>query len=359
MSIDVPLGYGYVNALSEETGNDRPEWARDAPAVLSIAGWLLGLDGPFDSYSISDATGTTGRIDIDVAQGLAEALPQISGAERGGFIGRIPLPDLVATDTAEIEVLGHRDGKPVARLDLGYHRSPKLQPFPPSAAMVRASGNDQQRFWRATGIKTCNDFRRILAPHLNLDGVGRLLDWGCGSGRVTVHLIDQFPAAEVAGADIDTEAVDWAAESLEGRFTVCGQDPPLSFPDSHFDLVTAASVMTHLTRDHQERWLLEILRVLRPGGIFLATTHGEFAARWLFPDAAELERILEHGFHDDTRDAGLQHVASSEYYRSTYQTIEFNRRFWGRYFEVLEVVEGGMNNLQDVWVLRNNATPIL
>lgn len=114
-----------------------------------------------------------------------------------------------------------------------------------------------------------------------------MLDWGCGCGRVTAHFLADGRASKVDGVDIDGEATTWCAQAFPGgRFQQTGPYPPLPFPDSQFDLVIAYSVFTHLERDVQKTWLGEMRRVLSPGGLLLATVHGEFAALFSFPDRA-------------------------------------------------------------------------
>jgi trans-aconitate methyltransferase len=215
----------------------------------------------------------------------------------------------------------------------------------------------RQSFWRATGIKACHDLLRALTPHIDLDEVRRLLDWGCSAGRVTVHLIDRFPQAEVFGTDIDVEAVEWASRNLTGgRFTPCHRDPPLPYPDSYFDLVVAVSVFTHLTRAYQEQWLKELQRVTAANAIVVASTHGEPACRWMFHQPGEWEKRMLTGFSDEIQDNGLGPVASGDYYRGTFQTVAYTRELWGQYFDVIVHDEGGLSNLQDIYVLRKKAS---
>jgi SAM-dependent methyltransferase len=51
-------------------------------------------------------------------------------------------------------------------------------------------------------------------------------------------------------------------------------DPPLPFPAGTFGLAYAFSVFTHLPADQQRPWLLELVRVLRPGGYLVLSFHG-------------------------------------------------------------------------------------
>jgi SAM-dependent methyltransferase len=57
-------------------------------------------------------------------------------------------------------------------------------------------------------------------------------------------------------------------------FVVNDPEPPLSFAPETFDLVYALSVLTHI--DHNwAGWLLELHRVLVPGGLLVATIMSE------------------------------------------------------------------------------------
>jgi SAM-dependent methyltransferase len=138
----------------------------------------------------------------------------------------------------------------------------------------------------------------------------RVLDFGCGSGRVLRHFADEAHDAELWGCDIHADSVRWLQESLSPpfRFQLNGALPPLDQPDDSFDLVIALSVFTHLP-DSWAQWLCELHRVLKPGGLLLATFHGEGLWRWGIAgargvpfDPDRLGSHIEHygiGFHGD------------------------------------------------------------
>lgn len=104
----------------------------------------------------------------------------------------------------------------------------------------------------------------------------RVLDFGCGAGRVLRHFLDESATAELWGCDIDEPSVRWLESNLCPPLHVFrnGESPPLPRPDAYFDLVWALSVFPHLT-DQWSRWLLELHRVLKPDGLLLATYMGE------------------------------------------------------------------------------------
>jgi len=93
----------------------------------------------------------------------------------------------------------------------------------------------------------------------------RVLDLGCRDGALTLAYLD---GNEVVGVDADREALAEATKlGIETRWA--DLDQPLDFPDAGFDVVVAGELLEHL-RDPQ-RLVAEIRRVLRPGGIFVAS----------------------------------------------------------------------------------------
>jgi SAM-dependent methyltransferase len=107
-----------------------------------------------------------------------------------------------------------------------------------------------------------------------LGGHERILDVGCGDGRLTAEL----EARELTGADVSAEALRRARARLPGaRLVELEPDAPLPLGDSSFDLVLCAETLEHV-RDVQ-LLLSEIRRVLAPGGVLALTTpaHGRLA----------------------------------------------------------------------------------
>lgn len=108
----------------------------------------------------------------------------------------------------------------------------------------------------------------VLDAHLAPAADGRtprVLDMGCGTGTMLGHL---QRLGEVEGVDADEQAVRYCHTRGHARVQLLESDA-LPFPDDSFDLLTALDVLEHIEDDH--RALEEVARVLRPGGVFLAT----------------------------------------------------------------------------------------
>ncbi len=101
----------------------------------------------------------------------------------------------------------------------------------------------------------------------------RILDAGCGSGRVLDELA-RF--GRVSGVDLSSDAV--AAASARGHARVSRAPiEELPFPDSSFHLVTCLDVIEHIRDDRHA--LRELFRVTRPGGHLLVTVPA-YQALW-------------------------------------------------------------------------------
>jgi ubiquinone/menaquinone biosynthesis C-methylase UbiE len=123
----------------------------------------------------------------------------------------------------------------------------------------------------------------------------RLLDVGCGPGTITLDLARRLAPGEVVGLDTAAEVVSEAAHAAEQEGTpnvsfVVGDVYALEHPDASFDVVHAHQVLQHLTDPVAA--LVEMHRVLRPGGLLAVRDSDYGAFRW-FPLDPRLDRWLE------------------------------------------------------------------
>ena len=186
------------------------------------------------------------------------------------------------------------------------------------------------------------------------------LDFGCGAGRIAIHFEGQF--ARFFVTDVDATAIAYLQEALPPLNASCNRpEPPLPFPDALFDVVYAWSIWTHLNLDLQRRWLEELHRVLKPGGLALLTVNGHV---WLdaYQQGPHADDFWRRVSHDDLRTKGMiyaEYEPTGEAlpgitgpYGLTFHDPEHIRREWSSLFVVEAVEEGAMHNHQDLVTLR-------
>jgi SAM-dependent methyltransferase len=167
----------------------------------------------------------------------------------------------------------------------------------------------------------------------------RVLDFGCGAGRILRQFADVASEAEVWGCDIHPESISWLEENLSPPFHCFRNDtsPPLPVGPGRFDLVWAMSVFTHIA-DDWAAWLLEMHRVIAPGGLFVASYLGDAVLERLLGEAYAAEEVgmlVQH--HDRPPEEGGAWVFHSEWWL---------RKHWGPAFEILEVRDAGSSGLE-------------
>jgi ubiquinone/menaquinone biosynthesis C-methylase UbiE len=132
---------------------------------------------------------------------------------------------------------------------------------------------DAYREMESEAFKTCFNYSRkrldeLLVRFLPEAGHGqRLLDVGCGTG----HYMRRYAARgfEVAGCDGSAEMLARAREDLPlAELRQCDVDE-LPFADQSFDVALSIEVLRYVP--DIRKGLREMFRVLRPGGLCLAT----------------------------------------------------------------------------------------
>ncbi len=340
---DAPLGRGAIERLGLK--GDR----------VGVAGWLLLPGVTIDSFALAVDGREAGELKQVERPDVERVYGWCGGALASGFAGFERAPGVVIDGRAHaIEVRGVRGGRTVARLSSAFWRDYALGlPVPPRDLMLRVSNIDDSETYWTGGLQNAGVVLGALERHAPLPGGRRVLDWGAGCGRITEFLVRRRPGDEIHGCDIDPGNVAWCRVAMPGaRFEAVGPAPPTPYADGSFDAATGYSVLTHLERSLQLLWLEEMRRILKPGGVLVASVNGEFAARMERRDGGGAGDLEREGIDDSRRDRNLDGIAPAGYYRATYQTEAYTRRAFGEVFEVVEYVPRVMNHLQDLVVLR-------
>jgi len=105
---------------------------------------------------------------------------------------------------------------------------------------------------------------------------GKVLDIGFGDGFFFKALYKCNKNLNLYGLDISEKNVEITKRELDESgikvdLTV-GSIDTLPFSENYFDVIVASEVLEHLDNSTLQKGLSEIVRILKPGGYFLATT---------------------------------------------------------------------------------------
>ena len=159
-------------------------------------------------------------------------------------------------------------------------------PLPPKNLRWGGPRFADDEFFLQSGLSNVRKLEQITG----LDGQARVLDVGCGSGRLLLGLLQRYGSIkEFAGLDVHRPMIEWSQENLaalspdikfvwhdvqnerynpKGKALTKARSWPLE--SNHFDLITLFSVFSHMWLKDIRHYLTEMKRVLDPGGkIFL------------------------------------------------------------------------------------------
>lgn len=158
----------------------------------------------------------------------------------------------------------------VDTLFIGTSGAMRRQALPPVAAYVR--GKDQRRL--------------------------SLLDIACGTGRFLEQAAQAFPAMPMTGVDLSAAYVETAQVNLADRRKVRiieGNAEALPVPDASQDVVTSIFLYHELPEEVRRKVTAEVLRVLKPGGIYVLVDSLQWGDR---PDYDGLLEAFPVRFHE-------------------------------------------------------------
>ncbi len=195
------------------------------------------------------------------------------------FFGRVFFVLLQATDIRNDSHFVRDYRRLVRRLKADY---------PIDEAMSLAVGGS----YAETGGKLADIMQRA-----GLQSGHRLLDLGCGSGRLSSALQERVQI-EYTGIDIIPELLAYARGRSPTRYEFI-ESKTLSIPkaDAMFDFASSFSVFTHLLHEETYTYLCEIGRVLKPGGkLVFSFLEFDEAAHWQhFQQSVDGLRLAKKG----------------------------------------------------------------
>lgn len=135
------------------------------------------------------------------------------------------------------------------------------------------------RDYLSDGWRTLSELLRITEQlDRKLSHSARFLEFACGYGRFTRHLVKVLPQGALHVSDVMPGSVDFLRERLGVDGFYSTTDPAgLNFP-GRYDGIFVLSLFSHLPHATWSAWLARLYDALEPGGMLIFSTHGERSA---------------------------------------------------------------------------------
>ncbi|MDH3524457.1 MAG: class I SAM-dependent methyltransferase [Acidobacteriota bacterium] len=131
------------------------------------------------------------------------------------------------------------------------------------------------RYYFEDGLKSARQLSRLMADDLQLaPESATVLEFACGYGCVTRHLVGSARVPNVVCSDVHEQANEFLRRVF-GVETIQSTAAPEDYPATPgFDLVFCLSFFSHMPPRTWSRWLRVLFDRVRPGGFLAFTTHG-------------------------------------------------------------------------------------
>jgi SAM-dependent methyltransferase len=172
----------------------------------------------------------------------------------------------------------------------------------------------------------------------------RVLDFGCGWGRLTRMLARDVEPARLFGCDPDEAILAVCRDNgVPGTFARSERVPDRLPFDGRFDLAYAFSVFTHLSEAAHERCLAALHEALAPAGLLVLTVRPP-----AYAELAGMPRPERYGFRPHP---------GEEHYGEAIVTLPYVRERWSGRFELLATDVLLADPFQLVLTLRRRSPP--
>lgn len=176
--------------------------------------------------------------------------------------------------------------------------------------------------------------KRYLIEAASINTGSTVLDFGCGTGTLTIMAKETSPGSKVTGIDIDVQILNKAIQKVKETkmdiFLLDYDGMHLPFQRNAFDRVISCLVFHHLDTDTKQNMLAEIFRVLNKDGQLLIADFG-LSKSWIQRTLFNIIRGLDGFKPTDANAKGLLPELIAD---SGFKNGDIQRRFKTMFGEV-------------------------
>lgn len=152
--------------------------------------------------------------------------------------------------------------------------------IPPKGLIYTGSGDFERQG---------KEWIEFFKQYANLNEKSKVLDIGCGIGRIAIPMTDLLKQGEYNGFDAVKQGIDWCATKIAARFSnfhflyidlfndlykskgINAATFEFPYPKEQFDFACAISVFTHMIPSEVENYLEQSSKVLKKGAYLVGT----------------------------------------------------------------------------------------
>jgi SAM-dependent methyltransferase len=147
-----------------------------------------------------------------------------------------------------------------------------LPGLPPEALQLQFTGRSGDETL-TDGYRNYRLFHELARTHLGELSTARVLDFGCGWGRILRFFVRDVRAQNLIGVDCEPIVIEFCRKTNPSiRCDLVDPLPPTVLSTGSFDFIYSYSVFSHLSEHAHLEWLREFHRILRPDGLLAVTT---------------------------------------------------------------------------------------
>lgn len=217
----------------------------------------------------------------------------------------------------------------------------------------RTTGTDNYSNYVLQGYTFYKNILDILKKYKLDVNNSKILDFGCGSGRVLTHFANNN--IHIEGADIDSNNLKLCEKEFKSsKFHLFPLFPPTKLEPDKFDAIFGISVFTHLNEYTQNKWLEELNRIAKKGAYILLSIHSDIAMSRTKADFSDFDKYIYDGFIFSLSDINeiKNYIYKNDYYGTTYHSHKYIYLNWTKFFEIIEIKPGYIGGLQDMVIMQ-------